>query len=352
MRWAALILALVATSTITSAQRPWGSYDERQRERIVEHHSTPDVVRRAAKGVDTLDGEEIQEVWDIITHATKDRHRASLYLYIYELLRPVDGSAHDVDVAILKGYTTYMLKRWSDPLHAYDIYSYAYALARHNVAGGDARDALNALSKRRYRRRYAPLVASLERGIAIAEASLRLDREMWCDHTTPEVACCVPCEVSDKEYAEVVGSVLPIAMAETDDELHRLMVAECIASGGCYHRIVEGAINQDFEVVISQGATYGYTSLEDGSGVWHTLPRRLYILPSGGLFAVRENVDGVCGGVVVGNVVDGAMRSIFVAIGGGTITGVKCTDEDIYLWLRDGHRSSYYMLSIAEYGYR
>ncbi|MBQ3173175.1 MAG: hypothetical protein IJB56_02590, partial [Alistipes sp.] len=83
-----------------------------------------------------------------------------------------------------------------------------------------------------------------------------------------------------------------------------------------------------------------------------TLPLRLYMLPSGGLFAIRESADGACEGVVVGDMVDGAMYSTFVAVGGGAVGGVKCTDGSIYLWLQDGDRSSYYMLSIAEYGYR
>lgn len=352
MRWAALIFALVATSTIATAQRPWGSYDERQRERIVEHRSTPDVVRRAVEGVETLDGEELEELWTIITHPTKSRHHASLYLYIYELLRPVDGSAHAADVDMLRCYAPYMLKRWCDQHHAYDVYNYAYALARHSVAGGDADDVLNVLSKRRFRRRYATLVASLEGGVAIAEASLRLDKEVFLDHTSPEVDCRVPREITGEEYAKVVGRVSPIAISGVCDGLYGTMVAECIACGGSHHSVVDATAHKNLRLVLSRSAEQGYISLEDGLGVWHTLPLRLYMLPSGGLFAIRESAEGACEGVVVGDMVDGAMYSTFVAVGGGAVGGVKCTDGSIYLWLQDGDRSSYYVLSIAEYGYR
>lgn len=352
MRRAALLVALIVMASIATAQRPWGEYDQRQRERIVEHRTTPDVVRRAVRDYEALDAEERVALWAEISQPIRDRRRASLYLYLYDLLRPIDGSAHDVDIAILKGYTRYMLERLSDVLHDRDVYNYAYTLARHDVVCGrrsGVDGVLRMMNRRRYKHRYSELVATLEGGIAIARASLALDREMWCDHTAGEVTCCVPREVTQKEYALACSSVEPIA-GESGDELHRSMVAECITCGGQYHSVVYN--HQGVRVVLSEGSTRSVAMVEDASGMWHTLPALLYMLPSGGLFAIMEDDEGRVEGVVVGANVDDRLHSVVVAMHGGLLRGVKCTAEVLYLWLEDERGDMFYSLSVAEYGCR
>lgn len=351
MRRPLLVVLLVIAMLPAAAQRPWSEYDARQRERIAGARNTPEVVRRAVDSLEVMSPAERAKLWDVVTSPTGDRQLASLYLYLYETLRPTNGTAAEGDIAMLRSYPAYFLERWSDELHRYDVYNYAYALAHHNVTEGthgDTNGVMRKVARRRYARRYGAVVAALSGGVDIAESSLCLSSTLFADATEPEITERMPRAITAAEYSAVRGSVEPISAARVlgDDDLLSHIAAECIAWDGCYNVAIDHNLGRRVTIVRSVSTTSTSITMIDAEGNHHTLPERVYLLPGGALYAISLDRESRVEYVVAGRFVDGVLNvSSTAVVGDGVLRGAKCTDAGLYLHIED-RGSRYYVITI------
>ena len=355
MRWLVLTIAICATLATASAQRPWSDYNSAQRARIIASRGVTEEVRTAVSRLGELSVAEREALWAVVSQPVKSSQIASLHLFLYDMLRPADGSASEVDIAMLKSYPQYMLARWSEDLHRYDVYNYAYALANYSVehgSRGDVNSALRRVGKRRYMRCYGSIVENLVEGLAIAENSIALGRKMECDHTDMEVTCRLPYEISLAEYKAAIAQVNAV---DTEGVIGRgdvvgYMAAECASWDGSYNRELSHTLGKGVGVTLVESATAKHIVIDDGVGGCVTLPAVVYILPDGGLFAIDIDGEGRAESVYVGAVEQGRLRSIAtVAVYGGVVRGAKCTNEGLYLWIDDDRGAKYYRLSRCDY---
>lgn len=355
MRWLIPIVVFAFTLGTASAQRPWDDYDQRQRAEIVASHKVPVEVRGLVGSLDTLSVAERARLRDIVTRPVRDRQLQSLYLFIYETLRPVDGTWADDDVAMLERHTAYFLERWSSELHGYDVYNYAYAIGRHSACEevrGEVNALLRRVCKRRYVRRYGDVVMSFGEGVAIAASSVGAGRSVRCDNFVPEAVEYAPHEITIGEYDGIVATIEAVGMAQTatDGAVEALVAAECMAWDGSYNRPVDHGFADAVSVVVSTSSTDRLIKICDDRGDGMVLRGELYMLPDGGLFAVDDGEDGCARHVVVGRVdALGLHIEGRVTLDGGEMVGRKCTAEGLYLRLKYGDNERCIMLSGADY---
>lgn len=339
MRWLFSIIAFALTLGAASAQRPWSDYDSRQRATVLASPKVPVEVRAAITRLDELSATEREQLWGIVTSPTRDKHLRSLYLYIYEVLRPLDGSAASEDVAMHERHPAYFFKRWGNPLHSYDVYNYAYAIGRCG-----ATSKLRKVCKGRYVRRYGAVVTALREGAAMAEASARLGCSPHYDDMAVAVAVCAPREIAIGEYNAVAHTVEPLSVPVLTDELERHIASEFIAWDGCYNRAVEHNFTETLSIVASISSHETIFALHDACGDHIMLADKLYILPAGELFAVTG------GEVIFGYVDDAGLRIVGrAAMDEGELVGVKCTEEGLYMKVQHGASPRCYMLSVGDY---
>lgn len=339
MRWLLPIIAFALTLGAASAQRPWSDYDSRQRATVLASPKVPVEVRSSVGRLNELSATEREQLWGIVTTPTRNKHLRSLYLYIYEVLRPMDGSAASEDMAMLVQHPAYLFKRWSNPLHSYDVYNYAYAIGKHG-----ATSKLRKVCKRRYMRRYGAVVTALSEGAAMAEASARLDCTPHYDDMAVAVAVCAPREIAIGEYNSVDSTVEPLAAPRLTDNLEQHIASEFIAWDGCYNRAVDHNYTETLSIVASMSSCGTIFSLHDACGDHLMLADELYLLSAGELFVVTG------GEVIFGCIDDGGMHVVGrVAMDGGELAGVKCTEEGLYVKLHSGDTTRCYMLSVGDY---
>ena len=330
-----LVALLVSAHLVVSAQRPWVEYDVRQQERLLASPKTSEQVRKSMEHLESLTIRERETLWDIVTEQRVKGQLSSLYLYIYEMLRTMDGRDSRGDVAMLRFYAPYFLKRWASQDGATELYNYGYALGRE-MALGSRHSVVMALAKcdkRRYKRLYGNVINTLYLASSIAERSLLLSESLDEDYTSFERLAIAPREVSAEEFLKVKGSVEPIRFESgfvSEDEQH--VAAEVRMWSGVYCRRVDSPLGERVSVVEVLGNQGREVVVVDAHKECVVLPEKIYVTPRGEIFALSFSGEGLAG-VVLGAVERGSVRIVGeVPIEGLLLQAVKCSDHGLWLF--------------------
>ncbi len=332
MRRLCLILTMLATVCVTSAQRLWSEYDVRQRQNILSSKQVPGIIRESIETLTSIDDSTRATLWQIVTTPTKDKRVASLYLYLYESLRPYDASYVAEDATIIKSYPAYMLARWSEDAHSHDVIEYAHSLGCYVAEGHSAQvvAALRPLSKRRYRKSYGEVIATLRRGIEVAAESHRLGEWLTIDHTIPESIEQQPYIISAEAYDNAEAAIKPYGTSYTEQEsIVESIAAHCISCGDGYYMPC-GALGRDITAIEAWAdSDTKCFAIVDRKGVCHTLPAPLYILDNGVFYAICDDDNHY---IVVGSITDGNI-DIYGSVRIGEITAgsIKCNANGLYM---------------------
>ena len=343
MRRLLLLVALVVSAHfVVSAQRPWVEMDVRQQERILASSKTSESLRRGVECLGSLTTAEREEVWETVTQQAVKGQLSSLYLYIYEMLRPEDGCTSAEDVVMLRSYTPYLLKRWASQGYLAEVYNYGYALGRE-MALGNRHSVVMALAKcdkRRYKRLYGDVISTLRHTSSMVESSLLLAESLDVDYTPVERIAIVPREVSAEEFIGAKGSVEPLKFASGfESEEERLVAEEVKMWYGCYCRRVEIALEDRLSVVEVLSDQGREIVLVDAHKGCVALPEQIYITPQGEIFAL-ELSEGRLTGVICGAVERGSVRIAgVVPMEHLLLRDVKCSDKGLWLFVESEGRT-------------
>lgn len=329
-----LLISLCAVVAINSvvAQKPWAEYDAAEQRRLLNSRRTSSAVRRAYENIADMDYATRCEAWSVVSVPVRNSRLASLYLHLYEVLRPKDGSAAEQDMAMLAAYPDYMLSLWEREAHRYDIYNYAYALGRYDALH-EVRStaALRPMFKRKMFKRYATTAVRLRSAVAVARESEAAGAIAAIDLTAPMRLEAEPSYISKASFAEAVNAIKPLSVGlSVVDELHEAMVAECLMFGGSYNVDIEHAMGRDIAVTYCSANGGDYLLLSDKAGMDYTLPSMLYCLPSGHIFAIGDGKMFDCQ-VIVGRVVDGVIAIDGMLPLAGEAHEVRCNERGLYL---------------------
>lgn len=355
MRIATTLIILLCAGATASAQRPWGEYSVAQQERIVASHAVPDVVRESYNDLDELSYSERCDLLDIVTTPTRNKRLASLYIDIYERLRSADGSDGAQDAEMLMHYPRYMLNSWSEEEGDFQLYNYAYAIAAHFAHEGSVESLQNTL--RHIRRRAASRSRSKVALFAAAASSIYtsevLGLSLYVDHTPIATSEQLPREISADRYHAALAKHPSIARPAIEaDDTATLMAYEETTTWGSYYTalpIAEDLASQGMTLVYRQGALGADIIVRDSDDVCHTLPRNLYILPTGTLYGIYTDEASSVERVIVGHIDAGRLRlEGAIAIEHGELCGAKCNDEGLLLHIGHGNEERYYIISATE----
>ena len=337
-----LVALLVSAHFVVSAQRPWVEMDVRQQERILASSKTSESLRRGVECLGSLTTAEREEVWETVTEQAVKGQLSSLYLYIYEMLRSEDGSASAEDVAMLRNYTPYFLKRWASQGDLAEVYNYGYALG-HEMALGNHHSVVMALAKcdrRRYKRLYGDVITTLQRSSLLVERTLLLAEDLDIDCTPVERIAIVPREVSAEEFIGAKGGVEPLEFVSGFESEVELLVAEEVKMWtGCYCRRVETSLGDKLAVVEVLSDQGREVLLVDAHKGCVALPEQIYITPQGEIFAL-ELSEGRLTGVICGAVERGSVRIAgVVPMEHLLLRDVKCSDKGLWLFVESEGRT-------------
>ncbi len=337
-----LVALLVSAHFVVSAQRPWVEMDVRQQERLLASSKTSESVRQGVERLGSLTTAEREEVWEAVTEQAVKGQLSSLYLYIYEMLRPEDGCTSAEDVVMLRSYTPYLLKRWASQEGLSEVYNYGYALGRE-MALGNRHSVVMALAKcdkRRYKRLYGDVITTLQRSSLLVERTLLLAEDLDIDCTPVECIAIVPREVSAEEFIGAKGGVEPLEFASGfESEEERLVAEEVRMWYGCYCRRVEIALEDSLAVVEMLGDQGREIVLVDAHKGCVALPEQIYITPQGEIFAL-ELSEGRLTGVICGAVERGSVRIAgVVPMEHLLLRDVKCSDKGLWLFVESEGRT-------------
>lgn len=347
-----ILIVVVALTTLfsVSAQQPWSDYDARQQHRVLNSRKVSGVVRSAYSSLDELDDQQREELLDIVTSPVKNRAIQSLYIYVYEMLRPADGTAALYDAAILRLYPEYMLRRWKDAGVESDIINYAYALGRYSAMGGQEADAAVDLSlKRRYKRHYADQVVTLCSGMRFAAISELYGGQVDIDYTAYEPLILTPYDISKGRYDDVVATVSPFVPCELSDDVERAVAVESIAWSGSYNMPHSTLTDVGLNLVYCYGESDNVVVITADDGFSSALPAWLYLMPTGEIYALSVDDDNRIDGVVVGRIGYAEVDVMgIIPIEHGVLRDVKCCAEGLYLRVEDDMSDRYMFIPAAE----
>lgn len=332
MRRLFILAVAVATLGNVAAQKPWSEYEPKQQKQIVGARHTHKAVREAYNNLEAIDDATLREAWEVVSTPTRDKHAASLHLYLYEKLRARNGTTAAEDIAILGAYAEYMLCRMEDEAHRYDIYNYAFALGRYDALHGKNKStaALRPMFKRRLFKRHAASATTLRTAIELARRSEALGLIIEVDFTSPTRIEHLPSSISRADYEATESNATPIIIPNSSDDIEKMMISECHEQAGAYN--IEVSHNADKNIKIIATTTYNgkYLTICDDDGTCITLPHPLYTLSDGRFFAVGDGkyFDNQ---VIVGRIADGtASVNGSIALPAATYD-IRCNERGIYL---------------------
>lgn len=341
------ILLLLATTTLAVAQKPWGEYSEKQQRRTLLATYNPDVMRRALSDIESLSPEEHKALWEVVSEPTKGKRLASLYLHLYEVMRPAGHDAAVEDMVILRAYPKYMLRRWACEGHSFDPYYYAYAVGFHCAMTEDKAglDELCRLLTKSSSRRTRALAESFTNSAHMAMRSVALDRELVLDYTPFATNNELLVDVTESAYGSVDTLYDAIATGYEFSAEEIIIAEECIKWSDAYCLSTLSSGVDGVELVYILDNLDASISLTDVRGDGYLLPSHLYILPSGALFALDVDNGWVIDGVVVGEFSDGELQLLGrQAINDSQLKGVKCNNEGLYLHTEGEDGVRYYFV--------
>lgn len=353
-----LILALSATLFTATAQEPWRSLDSKQKRTILTARKTPEVLREAMRHVDSIKGEERDKVWELVSRPAKDKKAVPLYLYLYDILRPTDGTAGESDFTMIKTYPDYVLTNFWGAGRDGDIYNYAYAVARYGVTADEQSKVMGTVEKlaKEYSAKQNNTYASFASAVALADASLTLGKEFVIDPTYPEIMYRIPREISLEEFDAEKLSLKPFEAKSAVDTIAvaRDVAKQCMMWSGYYHRTVDHKLGRKVRVVMSETPSARYITIEDADGRRMLLPERIYFLPEGGFFALAVDDEGRADYIVTGYIIDGVFQKVTtVALESGFVRSIKCNkDGALFFKLRSGSEDKCFRMNIGEYDRR
>lgn len=351
MRHLLATLALLAITTMVAAQKPWGELSAKKQHSILGAKVMPKEVRSIIVRCDELTESERLAAWEVVVGwgPQKSKRLSSPYLYLYERLRPEDGSAARSDVALLQRYPKYMLARWGSEGHDFDIYNYVYSVATLCATDPAVERATIVKSlKKGASRHNEELLAAFDHCLVIATESVALGRGVA--YISAEIN---PYDIS---VAEIDAAIYGAASASYDMPRYNrlttreeIIVAEVLMDyEGAYFEAVPSAECDSLSLTMiwCWRAYDSYVVLTDSVGEQYQLPAMLYLLPDGGIYALRVDEAKSVESLVVGCVEEGRLR-IFgeMAVEMGVLKGVKCNDEGLYISVEREGKSLYYLLS-------
>ena len=351
MRHILTIILSFATLFTLSAQRPWQELDRAHQQHILASRQLSAKLYEAYSNLEALDAEERAEVLRSVATASGNRKLQSLYLYLYESLRPEDGSVAHLDMEVLSRYPRYMLKRWSSDMHSHDAYNYAYSLGCYAAMEGDEAAVSRVLArydKRRYRHRYAKSIAVLCEGVEHVRCSVAAGMAADVEHTPYEVYDLPPYEISHEEYAAAQSLISRLTPQTMCSDIEVAMAHEVTTWQGAYNSVVHGGDSHEVSITECRIDGHVYMVIRDDMSLCHTLPECLYILPSGEVFA-HCRCGGYIDGVVVGRIEDGVVDIIgMIPLASVLLGDAKCSHEGLYLKVDEDGEVGYLFIPAEE----
>ena len=351
MRHLLATLLLLAITTMVAAQKPWGELSVKQQHSILRSKGVPKEVRSIIVRCDELTESERLAAWEVVVGwgPQKSKRLSSPYLYLYERLRPEDGSAARSDVALLQRYPKYMLARWGSEGHDFDIYNYAYSVATLCATDPAVERATIVKSlKKGASRHNEELLAAFDHCLVIATESVALGRGVA--YISAEIN---PYDIS---VAEIDAAIYDAASERyatprynrltTTDEI--TIAEELMTYEGAYYEAVTSAECEALSLTMiwCWSAYDSSMMLADSAGEQYLLPAKLYLLPDGRIYALRVSQGGNVESLVVGCIEEGRLRILGeMSVEMGELQGVKCNDEGLYISVERGYKSLYYLVS-------
>lgn len=351
MRHLLATLTFLAITTMVAAQRPWGEFSVKQQQRILSSKGVPEEVRSIIVRCDELTESERLAAWEVVAEwgPQKSKKLSSPYLYLYECLRPENGLAARSDVALLQRYPKYMLARWGDDGHDFDLYNYAYSVAKLCATDATVEPAAIVRSLKKGASRHSEkLVATFDHCLSVATESLA--QGLSVAHISTELN---PYDISVAEIDAAIYGVADALYATprynrltTTDDI--IIAEELMAFEGAYYEAVPSEVCEELslKMIWCWSAYDSSMVLADNTGEQYMLPAMLYLLPDGHIYALRVDQASNVESLVVGCVEEGRLRILGeMAVEMGVLQGVKCNSEGLYISVERGGKSLYYLVS-------
>ena len=353
MRRFVILSIVLLSSVVAMAQRPWAELTPEEQQQVLSSRRTPNVVRSVMQhdaSLKSLDSLTRAELLDRIMSRTSDHNLASLYLYIYELLREPDGSMRREDSRMLTLHSQLMYQAWSKDIDLKHLYNYAYSIGRLSSEQGakSAKALVPKMSKKKEMQQYRIVAHHFARAVEIAR-----DSELAAEGTFQDVTAPVQLEqslliLSEKAYEAVVDGVEPLVLhlAEPADEVEEAMRKECITWSGAYNTAIKSNVVRGVELVRSNRAEGEYLTINavDHS---YSVENELYLLASGRFVAVERGAE--VPSLILGRITaKGALEirgKVYIDFG-REVLDVKCNEAAVYLRVKSGDKVEYLMLPL------